>query len=385
MDKSLAMLQNIGEFATLNSLGSIQKITEKLPDDMQRDWVRWSFRMLQDTDYQAKFPELVRFIRNEADEVNSLYGKILYSRPKRTEMTVSQPAFRKSTVLSTVAATQPAERLTDENCPFCKGSHRLPACKDFQQLQWFKRLAFLRRESCCFRCLKVGHKMSKCEVEQGCTVKDRKDPKHHTLLHRFAETRSVKDCSVLCAATEGTRKLVRPYFMTIPVKIRCGEKEVTSYALLDSGSQRTFLQESLAKRLNVRGKKQSVSIRTLSSRSNEEVMDSQAVTIKVAGLYEDENRGVELKDVLTVLRLPMKATPLPTCGEIWNMKHLSGIRFTELQDKSVGLLIGLDFRISTARSRLHCKSAVEKDVLASTVLAIMNGINKCFYDFTVVS
>ena len=117
--------------------------------------------------------------------------------------------------------------------------------------------------------------------------------------------------------------------MTIPVKIRCGEKEVTSYALLDSGSQRTFLQESLAKRLNVRGEKQSVSIRTFSSRSNEEVIDSQAVTIKVAGLHEHENRGVELKDVLTVPRLPMKATPLPTSEEICNMKHLSGIRFTE--------------------------------------------------------
>ena len=43
MDKSLTMLQNIREFATLNSLGTIQKITEKLPDDMQRDWVKWSF------------------------------------------------------------------------------------------------------------------------------------------------------------------------------------------------------------------------------------------------------------------------------------------------------------------------------------------------------
>ena len=194
-------------------------------------------------------------------------------------MTVSQPAFRKSTVLSTVAATQPAEKRTDEDCPFCKDSHRLPACKDFQQLQWFKRLALLRLESRCFRCLKVGHEMSKCEVEQGCTVKDCKNPKHHALLHRFAETRSEKDCSVLCAATESIIKLVRPYFMTIPVKIRCGEKEVTSYALLDSGSQRTFLQESLVKTLNVRGEKQSVSIQTLSSRSNEDVIDSQAVTI----------------------------------------------------------------------------------------------------------
>ena len=40
MDKSLAMLQNIREFATLSLLGTIQKITKKLPVDMQRDWVK---------------------------------------------------------------------------------------------------------------------------------------------------------------------------------------------------------------------------------------------------------------------------------------------------------------------------------------------------------
>ena len=43
MDKRLAMLVDIQEFATLNSLGTIQKITEKLPEQMQHDWVKWSY------------------------------------------------------------------------------------------------------------------------------------------------------------------------------------------------------------------------------------------------------------------------------------------------------------------------------------------------------
>ena len=90
------MLQSIREFATLNFLGIIQKITEKLPDDKQRDWVKWSLQVLQDTSYQAKIPELVRLIQNEADEVNSLYGKILFGRPKGHEPTVPQPGVKGS-------------------------------------------------------------------------------------------------------------------------------------------------------------------------------------------------------------------------------------------------------------------------------------------------
>ena len=38
--------------------------------------------------------------------------------------------------------------------------------------------------------------MNKCEVEQGCTAKDCKDPKHHTLLHKFAEAKTENDHSV---------------------------------------------------------------------------------------------------------------------------------------------------------------------------------------------
>ena len=102
MDKSLAMLQNIREFATLNSLGTVQKITENLPHNMQRDWVKRSFRVLKTPATKRSF---LNFIRNEADEVNSLYRKILYRRRKRSEVTVSQPAYRKSAVFSTVAAT----------------------------------------------------------------------------------------------------------------------------------------------------------------------------------------------------------------------------------------------------------------------------------------
>ena len=127
--------------------------------------------------------------------------------------------------------------------------------------------------------------------------------------------------------------------MTLPVKISSGEKEISLYALLDSGSQRTFLHESLAKKLNIKGEKQSVSIRTLSSGPDEDVIDSQSVTIKVAGLSEGESCSVKLMNVLTVPELPMKATPLPLSDEVWNMEHLRSINFTELRDESVGLLI----------------------------------------------
>ena len=44
-----------------------------------------------------------------------------------------------------------------------------------------------------------------------------------------------------------------PFFMTVPVKVRYGENEELSYAVLDSGSQRTFCSKKLAKELKAGG------------------------------------------------------------------------------------------------------------------------------------
>ena len=53
MEKSLSMLEDMQDFATLSSLGTIKKITEKLPEEMQRDWVRFSYRVFKQSGKQA--------------------------------------------------------------------------------------------------------------------------------------------------------------------------------------------------------------------------------------------------------------------------------------------------------------------------------------------
>ena len=102
MEKCLTMLQDVGDFATLNSLGTIQQLTEKLPDETQKEWVKWSFQFLKRTEMQAKFPQLVEFVRAEADEVNSLYGRALYGAHRKRE---GHPAVNSRRTPSFNAAT----------------------------------------------------------------------------------------------------------------------------------------------------------------------------------------------------------------------------------------------------------------------------------------
>ena len=109
----------------------------------------------------------------------------------------------------------------------------------------YKRVAFLMHTRRCFKCLEEGHLLQECSSSLKCEVEGCSDRRHHTLLHKSVESKSdesreeAADGSV-CGATSFESPTGRPFFMTIPTIARNGNKEVRTYALLDSGSQRTF-------------------------------------------------------------------------------------------------------------------------------------------------
>jgi len=99
MERCIGAMEDIGDFATLNSFGTIQRLTEKLPEDMQLEWVRWAFKVLRITGTQAKFKELVEFVRHGSYEENSLYGKSFFSGTR--QMSSRPVAPKRSTALNT--------------------------------------------------------------------------------------------------------------------------------------------------------------------------------------------------------------------------------------------------------------------------------------------
>ena len=133
MDKCQGIMEDIGDFATLNSFGTIKRITEKLSEEMQREWVRWAFRFLKTTSHQAKFKELVEFVRHESDEANSLYGRSFYSGSK--QQPCSRPSAKKSSSFGTAVSRGENARTntaSGPHCPYCKGGHNLTSCDEFK-------------------------------------------------------------------------------------------------------------------------------------------------------------------------------------------------------------------------------------------------------------
>ena len=351
MDKCLGIMEDIGDFATLNSFGTIKRITDKLSEEMQREWVRWAFRVLKTTGHQAKFKELVEFVRHESDEANSLYGKSFYSGSK--PLMCSQPSAKRSSSFGTAVYRGENARTNHASgpcCPYCKGGHNLNSCDDFKNISRSKRIDYLRKENRCFRCLAKGHVVGDCRSRLVCEVDGCGRRSHHTLLHIYpsdlsevasgSKTPVGAMCATLCGSLQNeTRNDSCCYFMTVPVKVRYKNKTTKTYALLDSGSQRTFCEKELARRLGASGPREVLPIQTLSSGSDPAVVDGMLIPLSVTSLTHGNE--VELHEVLTVDAIPLRAA-VPIALEINQMQHLEGVELHELQDKSVGLLIGLD-------------------------------------------
>ena len=107
--------------------------------ETRKGWIKWAFECLQQTGYQAKFAERVQFVKNEAEKVNSFYGKAFYAKGKERESLAL--ASKRAGVFS---ASVTPEKALQEQCPYCKEDHKQANCKDFQQLARYKPLAFLK-------------------------------------------------------------------------------------------------------------------------------------------------------------------------------------------------------------------------------------------------
>ena len=121
-----------------------------------------------------------------------------------------------------------------------------------------------------------------------------------------------------------------PFVMAVPVKVRDGENEVLSYALLDSGSQRTFCSNKLEKELNAEGPREMINLNTLSSGSRPNTLESKSISLSVEAVDEDCSR--EPCNVLVVDEIPLKASSMPTKDHLEKFDHLRGLDFRELPD-----------------------------------------------------
>ena len=135
-------------------------------------------------------------------------------------------------------------------CVYCGGNHGVWSCRRFQNMGVNERWNVARDKRLCFRCLASDHEGRACTKARPCNINGCKR-NHHHLLHGFAQG-NIKEGRVVSpregapAHTHTSTSKQETATETIslrsvPVWLNANDRKVKVNALLDDGSNETFI------------------------------------------------------------------------------------------------------------------------------------------------
>ena len=228
-------------------------------------------------------------------------------------------------------------------CVYCKQNHFSASCSSVKNV--VDRKSILLKEGRCFVCLKTNHRAQNCDSNKKCRRCGRR---HHQSLCEVNNrspgggqgAESKKETSTNTTNTMRDKKTILLQTARAVASNEGGSKKVGVRLLLDSGSQRSYLTESLKHKLSLPIiKKEKLYLNTFGSSQ----FKTQQCEIVRVWLSKPGKEGAIIIDALS---FPTICTPLPTVMEISKYPCLADLELADdFSDNSgeIDLLIGSDF------------------------------------------
>lgn len=170
-----------------------------------------------------------------------------------------------------------------EPCSFCNGRHFIYYCSEFQRLQPAKREQFVKEKKLCFNCLS-RHLIAECNSTYTCR---HCRGKHNTLLHvpsTAGEIASysgahVENINTHCASRNEYNSTLLATALVCAID-KYGKDHILR-ALIDQGSQATFITRSAIQLLELPQKSASVSVSGVGGTSEQ---INKCATIRIKSL-----------------------------------------------------------------------------------------------------
>ena len=338
-------------------------LLQKLPVPVAERWNNITTKRLSDPEGEfPSFEEFTNFIGKEARKACNPLTSYNAVHGKSKEQTYKEKPSHK--IIKHTFATNHQE-VKDEveerkievkqtktsqkfvpKCSFCKESHVLEACKEYEALTLDKRNRFLVDNKICRGCLKPGHVLMFCKRRNKCKICKRWHP---TILHDESLSAKANARHNKSGKTQVANKIVKRYCsgditsMIVPVRLACPEsnQSVIVYAVLDDQSDACFIQESILSQLNANGLESVINIATMLG--EDKVKCKKVYGLTVEGLCEDTGVVVNLPCVYSRQTIPAKREQIPTKESAVKWPHLHEIaeRLPDYDSEiPIGLLIG---------------------------------------------
>ena len=233
-------------------------------------------------------------------------------------------------------------------CFGCESTHKIEHCPDFINKSIRQGIVFARYKGLCLNCLRKGYFVSECQSTF---------PFHHSLLHKPIEDKEGtlanpkegpgprEQANVNTVTTAPVKTASRTYSTTsrtkvalqvVPVKIMSKEGDsVATYALLDTGSEETFLSKAICDKLGLQvSNSDKLAVCTLSGESSIKVGQAN---VRVKAVDSQDNRTLEVENVKVVDDLNITTA---RAKDLSKWPHLKDLEIPDVDDGQVTMLIG---------------------------------------------
>ncbi|XP_038165126.1 uncharacterized protein LOC119799356 [Cyprinodon tularosa] len=351
-------MTHVKSLEILNDCEENKKLVHKLPEWLASRWNRKTTEALKEKKEFPSFKDFATFMAMEAEvacnPITSAYA-LHSSESTTTKRESREPKRNKASVLSTQTGTSEDKQRSAKGkdrppCSFChENQHRLHGCPKFTEKTLEERREFFKKHNLCYGCTKPGHSAKDCRYRHTCnTCKGR----HPTCLHDNnyvrKERASLQENATPSSHTEAvatsmsvTTGQATNTSMIVPVWVSRNDSQTEKlvYALLDTQSDTTFVDQEVSNSLKAESCPVKLKLTTMIGR--DVVMKSQRVSgLRVRGY--SSSLYIDLPPTYTKDCIPVNRAHIPTCETAKNWNHLSKVvnEIAPLQDCEVGLLIG---------------------------------------------
>ncbi|XP_077361589.1 uncharacterized protein LOC144006560 [Festucalex cinctus] len=355
----VGMLRTLGPEgeAELQCGSHVARLLSKLPPEQRAEFRRCMFyRGIQ----LHTLPDLAEWLKHEAwcqDTEGQLAlreakGK---SAPKQDGRQSSRPvtvlhgredASTKSETQALANAT--TVRGTKPFCPFCNNeTHYLSKCTAVSKLTKDQLTEWIKTNRRCWRCAR-SHQAAQCNLKKTCNLCQ---GRHLQVLHEVNmrpakvpatpimgeshTTRATTEVLYLDRPTDGSRVLLK----VVKVYLHYADRTLSTYAILDDGSERTMLLPEAAEKLGVQGTPEDIPLRTI--RQEVQVLRGASVSFSISSPAKTKKR-FKITAAFTSAQIGLASHNYPMQQLRKKYKHLIGLPLPNITDVTPLLLIGSD-------------------------------------------
>ncbi|XP_071575751.1 uncharacterized protein [Temnothorax nylanderi] len=232
-------------------------------------------------------------------------------------------------------------------CPLCRAPHFLNKCQLFINKNPSQRLEAVKKTKRCINCLSARHTVQWCSSNYSCRICQKR---HHSMLHvnsdTSAATASITDAARITSLFSTAKVSSMPPVLLATARVRVsfpseppnGRARVVR-ALLDQGSEMTFITERLRQGLKLRRVRMPVSISAIGG------VDARicryAAEIQISPLGQS---SLAFKTIASVMKSLTKYTPSPVTSPVqWS--HVADLGLADpdpTNSDSIDVIIGAD-------------------------------------------